>query len=108
MAKLYGSNVESEGGRSEERTAFIACGLRWNQPAAKAMAAKKQIAATLHARTCENFGRAASGPPTPVCEPASRIHSSCSLRSCADWNLSSGSFAKQILTVRSSASGDIG
>src|ERR1700674_5604996 len=38
----------------------------------------------------------------------SAIHFNCSLTSCAVCNRSSGSFARQLLTVASSASGDKG
>ena len=69
------------------------------------MAASKQSAATAHAMRSRFFRFITTGAGTPACEPASAIQRSCSTTSCADWKRSSGSFAMQVRTTRSSAGG---
>ncbi len=76
------------------------------QPSAAAATARSAVAATQSRSRERRF--AAIGAGTPACEPPSAIHCSCSLMSCAVWNRSSGSFARQVLTTRSRPGGAIG
>src|SRR5436190_18982567 len=83
-------------------------GLRNDHAAAKAIAARAKMAATVHATFCDILRRLLTGAGIPACEPPSAIHCNCSLTSCAVCQRSSGSFARQPCTTRSSAGGDIG
>jgi len=66
------------------------------------------IANPIQARRSRLFRRAMTGAGTPAAEPDSAIHWSWSFASCAVWNRSSGSLARQVLTTRSSAGDVIG
>src|SRR6266536_3496821 len=83
-------------------------GARRTYPAANAMAAIAAIPNPTHARRSRLLRLAMTGAGTPAADPTSAIHWSWSLASWAVWKRSSASFARQVLTTRSSAGGVIG
>ena len=83
-------------------------GARRTYPAANAMATIVAIPKPAQARRSRLLRLATTGAGTPAADPTSAIHWSWSLASWAVWKRSSGSFARQVLTTRSSAGGIIG
>src|SRR6266700_2095432 len=108
MAISKGLKELPSGARTLSRTGWRGVELRYIQATAKPMAASPQTAATAQATFWDNLRRALTGAGIPACDPPSAIHCNCSLTSCAVCQRSSGSFARQTLTTRSSAGGDIG
>src|SRR5687768_4924654 len=102
------AKLDFSGGRSEDR--MIRGGsLRSRMTTTVAAAATSAATGTsAHASRSRLFLLAAPGAGSPTAEPPSTIHWSWSLTSCAVWNRSSGSLARQVLTTRSNAGGVIG
>src|SRR6266508_20559 len=108
--EIRGVSIEttSEGVATPNRTLRGRAGARRTNPTARTAAAGFVRRAPAQASFSRFFRRATTGAGRPACEPPSAIHWSCSRTSCAVWNRSSGSLARQVLTTREKAGGVMG
>ena len=102
------AKLDFSGGRREDRTIRGGSLRSRTTRTVAAAAASAATGTSAHASFSRLFLRAAMGAGSPTAEPPSTIHWSWSLTSCAVWNRSSGSLARHVLTMRSSAGGVIG
>ena len=101
--------VTSAGGTISKRTMRGGFGVRSQKPNAERRGGERRRRPRRPRRASRGSCAARRpGAGSPACEPPSAIHSSCSFTSCAVWKRSSGSFARHVLTTRSSAGGIIG
>jgi len=96
------------GGVRVARIGLASRGERRKYPAARRSAAAAPAAATIHASRSRFFRFVATIAGAPAWEPASAIHRSSLITSCALCHRSSGSFARQFFSTRSIAGGVIG
>ncbi len=102
------TRVRSDGGDIWNRTWSGGLGALSTNPTAKAAAASRSRADTVHAIRSRLLRRRTTTAGAPAREPPSATHSSWSLTSFADWKRSSGSLARQVRTNRSRAGGVMG
>ncbi len=97
------------GGKSiEDRVTGVSTGRCRRRPAANPSAASRSAAAQGAQARRRRADDAPTGAGTPLAEPPSAIHLSSLFRSAAFCQRSSGSFARQRLTTRSSGGGVVG
>jgi hypothetical protein len=102
------AKLDFSGGSKDDRTTRGGSLRRRKIKAVAAAAASAATGTSAHASFSRLLRFAATGAGSPTAEPPSAIHWSWSLTSCAVWNRSSGSLARQVFTTRSSAGGVIG